>query len=310
MSNNTVFNLAFTASLAALSYAVTSDTMAQVPNVFSPNTPARSAEVNENFTSLDSRAGTLEGRATSLENRVATLEAAAPGGERAFIDVDCGAMPDFFTRPDFQAGSNVTYNLSGVCDGPVVIREDDVELNGVTPDAGVEGPAGGSIEAGFNSVVLVESAVRVNVQNLTIDASNFTTEDDFSCTVFAANGAFLRLYNITSVGGSFGICSYNNAYTNISGTTQIDSFVNSGLTVGGQGAVEVNGPITMFSDNETGSYIDGIEAFKARVLGTSQHGMTIQQWARLLNRGSEAQVRMMLSAKFNITEEDTEKILR
>lgn len=54
----------------------------------------------------------------------------------------------------------------------------------------------------------------------------------------------------------------------------------------------------------------GIEAFKTRVLGTAQHGMTIQQWARLLNRGTESQVRRMLSDKFNIIEEDTEKILR
>lgn len=54
----------------------------------------------------------------------------------------------------------------------------------------------------------------------------------------------------------------------------------------------------------------GIEDFKTKVLSSTQHGMTIQQWARLLGKGSDAQIRMALSDKFNITEEDTDKILR
>lgn len=54
----------------------------------------------------------------------------------------------------------------------------------------------------------------------------------------------------------------------------------------------------------------GIEDFKAKVLGSTQHGMTIQQWARLLGNGTDAQIREVLSEKFDIIEEDTDKILR
>lgn len=54
----------------------------------------------------------------------------------------------------------------------------------------------------------------------------------------------------------------------------------------------------------------GIEDFKARVLATEQHGMTIHQWARLLGSKSEAKIKKMLSDKFEIIEVDTDEILR
>ena len=54
----------------------------------------------------------------------------------------------------------------------------------------------------------------------------------------------------------------------------------------------------------------GIEDFKAKVLGTTQHGMTIQEWGWLLRKGTDLQIRQVLSDKFNITEEDTDKLLR
>lgn len=49
-----------------------SSTLAQVPHIFVPGTPARASEVNENFRSLD------ESR-TALETRVTTLEESAVG---------------------------------------------------------------------------------------------------------------------------------------------------------------------------------------------------------------------------------------
>lgn len=54
----------------------------------------------------------------------------------------------------------------------------------------------------------------------------------------------------------------------------------------------------------------GIEEFKAKVLATEQHGMTIQQWAKLLGKKSETEVRQVLSEKFDIIEVDTAEILR
>ena len=54
----------------------------------------------------------------------------------------------------------------------------------------------------------------------------------------------------------------------------------------------------------------GIEDFKAQVLGSAQHGMTIRQWARLLGKGTDARIKKVLGDRFDIIEEDTDKILR
>ena len=54
----------------------------------------------------------------------------------------------------------------------------------------------------------------------------------------------------------------------------------------------------------------GIEDFKTQVLASEQHGMTIQQWSRLLYRGTDAQIRKVLLEQFDITEGDTDEILR
>lgn len=54
----------------------------------------------------------------------------------------------------------------------------------------------------------------------------------------------------------------------------------------------------------------GIEKFKTKVFATEQHGMTIQQWAKLLGKKSDAEIREILSEKFDITDVDTAEILR
>ncbi|WP_417842774.1 hypothetical protein [Thalassospira sp.] len=54
----------------------------------------------------------------------------------------------------------------------------------------------------------------------------------------------------------------------------------------------------------------GIENFKAKVLNSIQHGLAIQQWARLLGSGQEVMIREALSEKLQIIEEDTNKLLR
>lgn len=54
----------------------------------------------------------------------------------------------------------------------------------------------------------------------------------------------------------------------------------------------------------------GIEAFKTQVLASQQHGMTIQQWAKLLSSKSEDQIKHVLLEKFDIKEVDTDEILQ
>jgi hypothetical protein len=53
----------------------------------------------------------------------------------------------------------------------------------------------------------------------------------------------------------------------------------------------------------------GIEGFKTKVLSSTQHGMTIKQWAKLIGEDSDTKIREALREKFNIIEVDTEQIL-
>lgn len=54
----------------------------------------------------------------------------------------------------------------------------------------------------------------------------------------------------------------------------------------------------------------GIEAFKARVLGTEVHGLSIAAWVALLYRGDDAVLKRMLAERFDIREENAEKLVR
>jgi hypothetical protein len=54
----------------------------------------------------------------------------------------------------------------------------------------------------------------------------------------------------------------------------------------------------------------GIEDFKTRVLGTKIHGLSIGAWSALLYRGEDQVLRSALAERFDIREEDAEKLLR
>lgn len=54
----------------------------------------------------------------------------------------------------------------------------------------------------------------------------------------------------------------------------------------------------------------GIEEFKARVLSTKVHGLTVSEWSNLLYNGSDTAIRKTLEERFNIKEENAERLLR
>lgn len=54
----------------------------------------------------------------------------------------------------------------------------------------------------------------------------------------------------------------------------------------------------------------GIEDFKTRVLETRVHGLSISEWSALLYRGKDLKLRRTLEERFDIKEEDAEKLLR
>jgi hypothetical protein len=55
---------------------------------------------------------------------------------------------------------------------------------------------------------------------------------------------------------------------------------------------------------------EGIEDFKARVLRTEVHGLSIRAWGDLLYRGEDRALRRALRERFEIKEESAEKLLR
>ena len=54
----------------------------------------------------------------------------------------------------------------------------------------------------------------------------------------------------------------------------------------------------------------GIEDFKSRVLQTAMHGMPIKDWARVLYRGNDAEIRYALEHHLDITEVEADELLR
>lgn len=54
----------------------------------------------------------------------------------------------------------------------------------------------------------------------------------------------------------------------------------------------------------------GIEEFKRRVHGTKIHGLTVGKWNALLSRGTNEAIKLALEQRFDIKEEDADKLLR
>ncbi len=54
----------------------------------------------------------------------------------------------------------------------------------------------------------------------------------------------------------------------------------------------------------------GIEDFKRRVLGKKIHGLTVGQWNALLSRGTDEGIKLALEQRFDIKEDDADKLLR
>jgi hypothetical protein len=53
-----------------------------------------------------------------------------------------------------------------------------------------------------------------------------------------------------------------------------------------------------------------IEEFKTRVLASQAHGKTVRDWARILNEGSEEQIRGELRRSLGITDQDANQLVR
>ena len=111
---------------AAIVAALSTHTVAQqnVPHIFAPSTPAKAAEVNENFDVLNTRLN-------ELENLV------QPGNERQLdLDVDCTENPAALNEAYLENWhtKNITFSIKGSCfgdiDTPRVEGDPEVQVHG------------------------------------------------------------------------------------------------------------------------------------------------------------------------------------
>lgn len=113
-------------------------TMAQVPNVFQSGQTASAAEVNENFSDLDTRSGALEATTSMQDARITDLEATVaalldivdpqpPVGDTVFVDgVVIGSI---FHAPNCSACGPLTVNPISPTQREVVLLIDGVEVD-------------------------------------------------------------------------------------------------------------------------------------------------------------------------------------
>ncbi len=215
-----------TLGLATLLSTITAAgfTYAAVPNNFSDGEPAVAAEVNENFTNLDTRVTTLENNASN--NNAATT-----------ITVDCnngGSVNNAIS--DATPSNHLLVNVLGTCNERIVITRSNTTLRGeATGGTTVNfvetplSPLHASVNA--NEFAGLKGAINViGANNVVIDSLNITGATDTGTTIGASgkgvavrfNGSALiqnstitgNYYGISSNSGGVAILSNNNINTN------------------------------------------------------------------------------------------------
>ncbi|MFT5275161.1 MAG: hypothetical protein ACI9SX_001522 [Pseudoalteromonas tetraodonis] len=262
MTTNKILHMALVTSMGL---GFTATTLAAVPNTFSSGSPASAAAVNQNFSSIDTRA-------SALNVRIMALESAAPTGPNKLVAVDCGATPDFFIGAQFldTATAQTTYDISGTCNGPVIIRNDDVVLNGVDGVSGMVPASRITIPGALDLTILpsderyaisFQGVARGLVSNLTVDGNNQMSPSSGSGTI-ASNNSYVTLIDVRSEGSVYGIAPYRNSYLRAEGAfLVVDDFVNSGLAVGEQSALIADTAVAINTTQTGGGYIDAVESF-------------------------------------------------
>ncbi len=242
--------------VGSVSAGSTTATGGGVPNIFVPGTPISSSEVNDNFSDLDIRLEDLE------------ISVPSNSTEANIVFVDCDTTPNFFLEAPFNTTSDpdTIYDISGTCNGPVLIRDDNVTLNAASAGASIVLPAGLTFETSpieFLVAIYVFGANDVKINNLVIDASAFNLPafDGENTGVIWARNSFVTLEDITALGGAFTIAAFDNATIRSNGTLSINDFFNEGFSAGQQGNIIVQGSVDFFSSNTPGGQASVISAF-------------------------------------------------
>lgn len=226
-----------TAIAAILSLTVTYPASAAVPNTFTAGQAASAADVNANFTDLDGRVGALE--AASV-NPVA-------------VAINCGTNADALKNANIKG--DTTYNITGACNGPIYVEDDNVHLLGSdnTADSIV-------LPTGLNneSAVFAGGAHNLKITNLFLDLTGVNANDQ-TAGIWARD-SFVRIADSRIVGGSMGINPFRAAIVRLDGTNSITEFSKSGLSASDQSNINTRGQTTVTSTRVDDQYMKGVVA--------------------------------------------------
>jgi hypothetical protein len=174
----------------AVSSAFTSVALADVPNVFTANTPAKASEVNANFTALDNDitalGADLEGiddNVDAIEARVTNLEEmGTPSDPYTTVSINCGEDADALKEAlddSRNTTTRTTYNVTGACNAVFIVRN----------DVKIVGSDGASILAGTGEdpeALFIDNQSSVRLQDITLGGA-----------LFARNSSSVRFDNVT-----------------------------------------------------------------------------------------------------------------
>lgn len=175
----------------AVSSAFTSVALADVPNVFTANTPAKASEVNANFTALDNDiialGADLDGiddNVDAIEARVTSLEATGTTSDPyTTVAINCGEDADALKDAlddSRNTTTRTTYNVTGACNAVFIVRN----------DVKIVGSDGASILAGATEdepeAVFIDGQSSVRLQDITLGGA-----------LFARNSSSVRFDNVT-----------------------------------------------------------------------------------------------------------------
>lgn len=169
--------------------------IAAVPNVFSPNTVISSAQVNANFTALDTRLNALEAPQTGLLRVHLTASQNLPVGptrldySRDGVEFDVGqefdTATDLFTAK--AAGYySITCNATIPTSGPGVYTVVQIQVNGTTVQEG----GGQSVTAG-NQVPNAATLLSLKVGDQ-VDCSVYTS----AAITVSAGGPYFTVFTV------------------------------------------------------------------------------------------------------------------
>ena len=263
------------------------------------------SEIADNFNLINQNVGDIS-----------DLQSGRAPVARNVIDIDCDANPDALIEPPYSDHfyPNTTFNITGDCNGPIIVSSDHVRLVGAEPNRAasivlpnpVTPPASVS-----DGAIFVDGAHDFRVENLTVDVSLWGSQAIAAGTdaagVYARN-AFVRLIDVDVVGGLYGINPFRNAIIRLQGTVNITEFVNEGITSGDQSLVTTRGQVNVSSTRSDGNYMNGVGAYRSGVVDF-RAGIVVTVPDQLDNTGSPSaiesgdysHVRIRSAGSINIT---------